>query len=172
MAEIVTTHRKKHIPKSLRENLWLKYNGKVYQAKCYTAWCQNTVTVHDFQAGHNIPESKGGPTVLENLVPICSRCNTSMGNQYTFDEWQLLEGRKRQWWRRFLCFSRPVTIPPSPPSTGPSKQAKKITFFRDILPASLARSKDAALASQPLPKNSAVRSKHSRSATPQTPRFS
>ena len=25
--------------------------------------------------------------VLENLRPICSRCNLSMGNNYTIDDW-------------------------------------------------------------------------------------
>jgi len=43
--------------------------------------------VFDFQCGHNVPESKGGSTTLQNLVPICSRCNLSMGSQHTFDQW-------------------------------------------------------------------------------------
>jgi hypothetical protein len=36
----------------------------------------------------------------ENLVPICSRCNLSMSNTYTFDEWSNLgpESKKRPWW--------------------------------------------------------------------------
>jgi 5-methylcytosine-specific restriction endonuclease McrA len=51
------------------------------------------VTVYDYEVGHNIPESKGGPTVLENLRPLCSRCNKSMGSQYTIDEFNEL-GKK------------------------------------------------------------------------------
>ena len=117
--------KKKTIPKSLRENVWLKHNGRVYETKCLTRWCQHRITVFDFQVGHNVPESKGGPTVLENLVPICSRCNTSMGNQYTFDEWQLLEGNvKRPWWRRLMCFSE--ATPPPPPSVVRATPAKKL----------------------------------------------
>ena len=47
----------------------------------------NTINVFNFQVGHNIPESKGGTLSLNNLKPICGRCNFSMGNNYTIDEW-------------------------------------------------------------------------------------
>ena len=84
------TRRKKQIPKAIREQVWLKYIGHNYQSKCPIGWCTNTITVFDFQAGHIIPESRGGPTTLENLMPICSRCNSSMNNQYTITEWNTL----------------------------------------------------------------------------------
>lgn len=80
-------YKKQRIPVALREQVWIKQMGKVFDGKCPTTWCQNTITVYDFQSGHNIPESKGGPTTLDNLIPLCSRCNLSMGNEYTFDEW-------------------------------------------------------------------------------------
>lgn len=79
--------RKDTIPAALREQIWIAHMGKAFQGKCRTTWCKNTITVFDFQAGHDIPESKGGPTTFENLIPLCSRCNLSMGNQYTFKEW-------------------------------------------------------------------------------------
>jgi hypothetical protein len=79
--------RKKHIPAALREAVWIHRMGRTFEGKCPTTWCKNTITVFDFQSGHDIPESKGGPTNLENLIPICSRCNLSMGNEYTFKEW-------------------------------------------------------------------------------------
>jgi 5-methylcytosine-specific restriction endonuclease McrA len=75
------------IPKALREQVWLKVFGAKYSGKCHTTWCKNTITVFDFQCGHDKAESKGGETILENLVPICSRCNLSMSNTYTFKEW-------------------------------------------------------------------------------------
>lgn len=78
---------KARIPKALREQLWITTFGGVFQAKCSTLWCTNIITVFDFQCGHNIPECRGGPTTLQNLVPICARCNLSMGSQHTFDEW-------------------------------------------------------------------------------------
>ena len=78
---------KTKIPKALREQVWLKYMGKTFEGKCKVTWCNNKISVFDWEAGHNIPESKGGPTTLENLRPICSRCNKSMGDQYTIDGW-------------------------------------------------------------------------------------
>ena len=78
---------KQKIPKALREQVWIVHAGKVFERKCLTDWCNNTMTVFDFQCGHNIPESAGGPTILDNLVPICGRCNLSMSDNYTFDRW-------------------------------------------------------------------------------------
>ena len=94
------------IPKALREQVWLQFNGKIYEHKCNIYWCKNVIDVFNFQVGHNIPESKGGPTVLENLRPICSSCNLSMGNRYTIDEWNKLgnsENVKKAKWR-LICF--------------------------------------------------------------------
>lgn len=84
------TKRKAPIPTAMREQVWLLKFGKAFEAKCPTPWCQNVITVFDFQSGHNIPESKGGKTSIENLVPLCSRCNLSMGDRYTIDEWNKL----------------------------------------------------------------------------------
>jgi 5-methylcytosine-specific restriction endonuclease McrA len=78
---------KTKIPKALREQIWLVHVGPKFQNKCKVTWCTNTMNVFDFQSGHNIPESKGGKTDVDNLIPICSRCNLSMGSQYTIDEW-------------------------------------------------------------------------------------
>lgn len=80
------------IPKALREQVWLKYNGRAYDAKCNVPWCKNVISVYDHESGHVIPHSKGGSTTLENLRPICSRCNKSMSDKYTIDEWNQLGG--------------------------------------------------------------------------------
>ena len=82
--------RKAIIPAAFREQIWLRTMGRVYEGKCPVVWCQNNITVHDFQSGHNIPESKGGKTSPDNLIPICSRCNQSMGDRYTIDQWNKL----------------------------------------------------------------------------------
>ena len=107
---VVESHNfvKKKIPKAVREQLWLKDMGKVFQGKCKTSWCKNTVTLFDYQCGHNVPESKGGPTVLDNLVVVCSRCNTSMGNKHTFTEWTTTYGaamaqERVGFFRRLVC---------------------------------------------------------------------
>ena len=83
------------IPKALREQVWINCFGEKYKNKCFIRWCKNQINVFDFEVGHNIPESKGGLTVLENLKPICSRCNKSMSNNYTIDEWIQLGKQER-----------------------------------------------------------------------------
>ena len=80
-------YKKRSIPKALREQVWITHMGEQFSAKCTIKWCQNRINAFDFQCGHNIPESKGGKTNIQNLVPICGRCNISMGSQYTIDEW-------------------------------------------------------------------------------------
>jgi 5-methylcytosine-specific restriction endonuclease McrA len=93
--------RKEKIPAAVYEAIWTIKMGKVFQGKCLTTWCPNTITVFDFQAGHDIPESKGGPASVENLYPICARCNQSMGDRYTFKEW--------------CAMSPSLTLPQTPP---------------------------------------------------------
>jgi len=88
---------KQQISRALREQVWITYVGKKFESKCTVTWCKNTITVFDFQCGHNIPESKGGSTDLLNLFPICSRCNLSMGDNYTLDEWKKLSKPLSKW---------------------------------------------------------------------------
>jgi hypothetical protein len=82
--------KKATIPVAFREQIWIRTFGDQFKGKCPTPWCNNEINVFTFQSGHNIPESKGGPTIPSNLIPICSRCNQSMGDRYTFDEWAAL----------------------------------------------------------------------------------
>lgn len=76
------------IPRAVREQLWLKTYGETFKNKCSVSWCNNIINVFDFTSGHNIPKSRGGSNSLDNLKPICSRCNLSMSNKYTIDEWE------------------------------------------------------------------------------------
>jgi hypothetical protein len=78
--------KKKVISKKLREEVWLKHFGKTFSAKCPVQWCTRIISVFAFEVGHNIPESKGGKTTIDNLIPICGECNRSMGDRYTIDE--------------------------------------------------------------------------------------
>ena len=98
-----STYQKAHIPKALREQVWIQYYGPIFHNKCPTRWCQNRVNVFDFQVGHNVPESKGGSTTIDNLIPICGRCNLSMSNTYTFDEWSQTFGSRKRTWIQFFC---------------------------------------------------------------------
>lgn len=103
--------RKQTIPGALREQVWIVHMGKRFEGKCMVRWCSNTISVFDFQCGHNIPESRGGATDLSNLLPICSRCNLSMGDRYTIDQWNALSARSTGLWRFFTC-ARSASPPP------------------------------------------------------------
>ena len=93
--------RKATIPKSLREQVWIVYCGRKFEHKCIVKWCENIITPFSFEVGHNIPESKGGKLDIDNLRPICSNCNKSMGNTYTIDEYSALSNRSHN---AFNCF--------------------------------------------------------------------
>jgi hypothetical protein len=84
--------RKQKIPAAFREQIWFRDYGHTFEGKCPTKWCSNIINVFDFQSGHNIPESKGGPTIPDNLIPVCARCNMSMGDRFSFTEWSALNG--------------------------------------------------------------------------------
>ncbi len=79
------------IPKAVREQVWIQTFGKLFNHKCYINWCENEINVYDFSIGHNIPVSNGGTNELDNLKPICARCNLSMSNTYTIDQWNTLD---------------------------------------------------------------------------------
>jgi hypothetical protein len=104
--------RKQTIPVALREQVWITHMGKRFEGKCKISWCSNQISVFDFQCGHNIPESKGGATDMSNLFPICARCNVSMGDRYTIDQWNELS-RPKGIARFFRCCV--VSHPPPPP---------------------------------------------------------
>jgi 5-methylcytosine-specific restriction endonuclease McrA len=115
--------RKATIPKALREQVWLKTMKKTFEGKCPVVWCTNTINAFDFQCGHNVPESKGGKTTLDNLIPLCGRCNISMGDRYTIDEWNAkFRATPKKTWRRFWCFTPILQSDPTPPvSSGNTK---------------------------------------------------
>ena len=94
---------KKKIPAALREQVWTNNCGKKFEHKCLVTWCETLINVFAFEVGHNVPESKGGSTDLDNLKPICSKCNKSMGNQYTIDEFSELSKRTANPWECFRC---------------------------------------------------------------------
>jgi hypothetical protein len=82
-----TTNKRRKLPYGLRNNVWTKYNGEVFNAKCYVDFCEQTVNPFTFEVGHNIPVSKGGTDSITNLRPICRNCNNSMSNKYTITEY-------------------------------------------------------------------------------------
>lgn len=43
--------------------------------------CGTNIHILQFECGHVVSHSNGGPTNVENLRPVCSSCNKSMGTQ-------------------------------------------------------------------------------------------
>lgn len=129
---------KKKIPKALREQVWIVHAGKVFERKCLTDWCNNTMTVFDFQCGHNIPESKKGKTDISNLVPICSRCNLSMSNQFTFTEWckqsKAIPVEKPPTWTKIVSKFFGITDIGIKSTQNPTSRLPKHSKLRTVLP--------------------------------------
>ena len=76
--------------------------GKKYESKCYVSWCTNVINVFDFNVGHDVPESEGVTLDINNIKPICARCNLSMSDNYTIKQWTELSKEKRK--EMFLKF--------------------------------------------------------------------
>ena len=85
---------KKTIPKAVREQCWISLFGKEFEHSCYISWCSNTINVFDFHVGHDTPESNGGTLDIDNIKPICARCNLSMSNNYTIAQWNIFNDGK------------------------------------------------------------------------------
>lgn len=71
--------RRAKIPASLRASVWNTYIGE--DRGTFRCICGSKVSQLNFECGHVIPWSQGGMDTLENLRPICSRCNRSMGTE-------------------------------------------------------------------------------------------
>ena len=70
---------RRKIAASLRENVWILHNGRRFDSKCAVTWCNTMIDVFNFECGHNVAHANGGVTDISNLLPICSKCNKSMG---------------------------------------------------------------------------------------------
>jgi hypothetical protein len=55
---------------NLDSHFFLYFKSKIYG---------NIISQHIFECGHVISEKNGGNVTLDNLRPICSSCNKSMG---------------------------------------------------------------------------------------------
>jgi hypothetical protein len=73
--------KKKSIPPSLKIKVWNKHIGdEIGKTKCLCCKLQDIYQA-SFSCGHIIAESNGGELKLNNLKPICSSCNSSMGTK-------------------------------------------------------------------------------------------
>lgn len=92
------TINKKPIGDQIKRDIWDMYVGNIVQDVCYC--CRNNkIYASSFAAGHVVPEIAGGSLDIENLRPICTTCNSSMGSTNLF-VW--LEQKRFTGWYRAL----------------------------------------------------------------------
>lgn len=77
-------YKKEKIPAAVRNALWNTYMGDKKTGYCYVG-CGEIISTSTMEAGHIHAEAEGGETTLENLRPICSMCNKSMGKTNMMD---------------------------------------------------------------------------------------
>ncbi len=91
-----SSHRIRH---NIRQLVWNTHVGQSRgQALCFC--CQATaISCFDFECGHIVARSRGGPDSVENLRPICGLCNRSMGTCNMFDFQRQHQLPIRRGWR-------------------------------------------------------------------------
>jgi len=80
-SSISNAYKKQPIPSGVKTDVWNKYIGiEIGETKCLCCGL-NSITQREFHTGHIIPERHGGSSNIDNLRPICMKCNSSMGTQ-------------------------------------------------------------------------------------------
>ena len=81
----LTGKPKESITDSFKRTLWKK---KYKHEFISYDWCPVCVTniIHrdDYVAGHIFPEGYGGSNDVQNIMPICSECNSQMGDKHLY----------------------------------------------------------------------------------------
>jgi len=74
-------HRRRPLPVSVRDSVWNHYIGEdINKHRCLC--CKKIlITNRQYQVGHVISVKHGGTDEINNLRPICSPCNHSMGTK-------------------------------------------------------------------------------------------
>lgn len=69
----------RQISKALKKQVW----AKCIDNQCEI--CEDEIDEKEFEAGHIVARALGGPSVLENLIPICFACNRGMGTRNAYE---------------------------------------------------------------------------------------
>jgi hypothetical protein len=79
---------RKSIPMAVRKTVFTKFintdDPNKLIGECFIG-CGKNITIDDFELGHVLAHSMGGKDTIDNLRPICSGCNKSMGNENLHD---------------------------------------------------------------------------------------
>lgn len=75
---------RRNVPKSVRMQVWRRDCGNSLDGICFA--CESKINMEAWECGHVVAVANGGSNQLDNLRPICSACNKSMGkkNMYEF----------------------------------------------------------------------------------------
>jgi len=73
--------KRKPIPKHLRDEVWIKYNGYTEMGYCYCCGFMVQRYHAGWHCAHVVAVEEGGTTTIDNLRVCCPGCNLSMGNQ-------------------------------------------------------------------------------------------
>lgn len=81
--DIPESNKETNITLGFKQSIWNRYCGDVYKRPCL---CCNTneISVFNFECGHILSRKNGGLITMDNIVPICSFCNKSMGATHMF----------------------------------------------------------------------------------------
>lgn len=73
--------KKTPIPKKIKVDSWNVHVGNG-RSEVYCICCRsNKIDTFNFHAGHVMSEANGGRVTVDNIRPICSACNLSMGSR-------------------------------------------------------------------------------------------
>ena len=88
-------YKRKSIPKAVKDKVWDTYIGIRYGVgPCHC--CQGIIDSKNFDCGHILAAANGGENIVENLRPLCSTCNKSMGKQNLEEFKQIYFGKKKK----------------------------------------------------------------------------
>jgi hypothetical protein len=76
---------KKPIPKKIRQLVWNKHIGEKFGSGTCLCCKITEITQMSFHCGHITSEKNGGDITIDNLLPICALCNSSMGSMNMWD---------------------------------------------------------------------------------------
>jgi hypothetical protein len=83
-------YKKKSIPLALKKLVWNKYIGEeIGKSKCLCCGLTDISQI-SFNCGHILAEVNGGNMCIDNLMPICQNCNSSMGSMNLLEFKQML----------------------------------------------------------------------------------
>ena len=82
MNEPAPKKRKQNITKTTKVATWkLRFNGKINTEMCPV--CNITcINPYECSFGHVLAEANGGRANANNLIPVCTSCNLSMGKTH------------------------------------------------------------------------------------------